>query len=132
MVVRTGCPCSPNKIPENHRIVAIGPFGVTNLGGARGENLVHLRRRAARHRHAGKVALHVGDEHRDADRRKALGDALQGHRLAGARRARDQPVAVGALQHQRLARAIGRAAAAQTDIDFACRAAVAHPQSSIW
>ena len=36
--------------------------------GPRGENFVHLRHRAARHRHASEVALHIGDEHRNADR----------------------------------------------------------------
>ena len=42
----------------------------------------------------GQVALDVGEEHRDALRRQALRHALQGLRLAGARGARDQPVAV--------------------------------------
>ena len=42
-----------------------------------------------RRREPGEVALHVGDEHRDADRRKALGEPLQRHRLAGAGRPSD-------------------------------------------
>ena len=37
---------------------------------------------------------------------KTLGEALQGHRLAGAGRARDQAVAVGAAQFERLARSV--------------------------
>ena len=50
------------------------------------------------HGEAGEVALHVGDEGRDAGGRKALDDALQRDRLAGAGRAGDQAVAVGALE----------------------------------
>src|SRR3546814_14166223 len=60
------------QVPENHRIVAIGPCRIADFGGALRKGLMDLGRRAARHRHPGKVALHVGDEHRDADRRQAL------------------------------------------------------------
>src|SRR5690606_13907985 len=38
----------------------------------------------------------------------------------------DQPVTVGALEHERLARPVGRSAAAEADIDFGRFAAVAH------
>ncbi len=124
-------PLFAEQVPEDHRIVAIGPCRVANFGGALRKRLMHLGGRTARHRHAGEVALYVGDEHRDAHRRKALGEALQGHRLAGAGRTGDQPVTVRAFEHQRLARSVGRPAAAKTDIDFARRAAVAHPLSSV-
>ena len=50
------------------------------------------------HGEAGEVALHVGDEGRDAGGRKPFDDALQGDGLAGAGRAGDQAVAVGALE----------------------------------
>src|SRR3546814_8621389 len=52
-------------VPENHRIVAIGPCRIADFGGALRKGLMDLGRRAARHRHPGKVALHVGDEHRE-------------------------------------------------------------------
>ena len=52
--------------------------------------------------HAGDIALHIGQEHRHAGAGKALGETLQRHRLAGARGTGDQPVAVGAFQHQGL------------------------------
>jgi hypothetical protein len=50
--------------------------------------------RLARLREPRQVALHVGGEHRHAGGRQRLGEQLQRARLAGAGRARDQPVAV--------------------------------------
>ncbi|MNV23208.1 hypothetical protein D3C71_1142140 [compost metagenome] len=44
---------------------------------------------------AGQVALHVGHEHRHANAREVFGQGLQGHGLAGAGGAGDEPVAVG-------------------------------------
>ena len=52
--------------------------------------------------HAGNIALHIGQEHRHAGAGKALSQTLQRDGLAGAGRAGDQPVAVGAFQHQGL------------------------------
>ena len=49
---------------------------------------------------ARKVALHVGAEHRHAGIRKALGEDLQRHRLAGAGRAGHEAVAVAEFQVQ--------------------------------
>src|SRR5690606_8652894 len=48
----------------------------------------------------GHVALHVGHEHRYADPREPFGDRRQGDRLAGARGAGDQAVAVAELRLQ--------------------------------
>ena len=56
--------------------------------------------------HPGQVAFHVGHEHRDANPGQALGNDLQSHRLAGARRAGDEPVAVGERRQERQ-RALG-------------------------
>jgi hypothetical protein len=50
--------------------------------------------------HAREVALHVGHEDRHAGVGQALGHRLQGDRLAGARGAGDQAVAVGHLRQQ--------------------------------
>ena len=106
------------QIPELHRIVAILPIGIADLGGAGGEGLVGLGRRIARHREPGEVALDVGDEGRDAGRRQPFDDALQCDGLAGAGRAGDQSVAIGALQLEDL-----RLAAAGADIDSRLRLA---------
>ena len=50
--------------------------------------------RTARLGEAGKVALHIGHEHRHADRGQALRERLQRDGLAGAGGAGDQAVAV--------------------------------------
>ena len=55
---------------------------------------------AARLADARQVALHVGHEDRHAIGGEALGERLQGHRLAGAGRARDQAMAVAVLQQE--------------------------------
>ena len=106
---------SPEQVPELHRAGAVAPVGHADVGGARLEDLVRPGRAVAGHRQSGEVALHVGDEGRDADRRQSLDNALQGDGLAGAGGARDQPVAIGALQLERLR--IGPAAA-RPDVDI--------------
>ena len=50
----------------------------------------------ARHGDARQVALHIGDEYRNALCGKAFGQPLQGDGLAGTGGARDQAVTVGA------------------------------------
>ena len=50
--------------------------------------------------HARDVTLHVCHEHGDARVGEALGQDLEGHRLARARRAGDEPVAVGLVEEQ--------------------------------
>ena len=59
--------------------------------GALGEEVLGL----ARHGQAGDVALDVGAEDRDAGVREPFRHDLQRHRLAGAGRTGDQPVAIG-------------------------------------
>ena len=80
-----------------------------------GEGLDQLGIGPALQRHAGKVALHVGQEHRHPGQRQRFGQRLQGDRLAGAGRARDQPVAVGVFQQHPLGRGMPFAAAADMD-----------------
>ena len=92
----------PEQIPELHRRGAVRPVGHADIGGTGLEDFVGLGGHIAGHGETGQIALHVGDERRDADRRQSLDDALQRDRLAGAGRARDQPVTVGALQFQQL------------------------------
>ena len=100
------------QIPELHRGVGIGPAVIANLLGARGEHIVHLGGGRTSHGEARKIALHVRHKTRHAHRGKPLDNALYRHRLAGAGRTRDQPVAIGAFQFQRL-----RLAAARSDKD---------------
>jgi hypothetical protein len=83
MVARTGWPCSPNT-SHSTTGAALGDLGPGFAGLAQ----------------AGEVAFHVGEEHWNAPARKALGERLQGHRLARARRAGDQAVPVGHLRQQ--------------------------------
>jgi hypothetical protein len=71
------------------------------LDAQRVEARLHLRRQAARRGQTREIAFHVGHEHRHADRGKALGQQLQGDRLAGAGGAGDQAVAVGQRRQQR-------------------------------
>ncbi len=94
------------QIPEDRGVVGIDPVVLADLLGARGEGIVGLGGGRSGHRDTGQVALHVGQEHRHAGAGEILGDALQGDGLAGAGGARDQPVAVGALHHQRLPLAV--------------------------
>ncbi len=103
------------QIPELHRRRVIAPVGHADVGSAGGKGLVHSGGRVARHGEAGEVALHVGHECGDADRRQALDNALQGDGLAGSGRAGNEAVAIGALQFEQLG--IGSAATG-TDEDI--------------
>jgi hypothetical protein len=59
-------------------------------------------------RKAGEVALHIGHEDRHTHPRQTFGDALEGHRFAGARGACDKAVAVGvAREKKKLGVALG-------------------------
>ena len=99
------------QIPELHGRVGIGPGRIPDFGGARGEGGVGLCGGGARHREARQIALHVGDEARDARLRQALDQALDRYGLAGAGCARDQAVAVGALEVELLGLGAARAGA---------------------
>ena len=93
----TGKPVGANGIAElGRRASAPAPAGVAGRG------------------EAGEVALDVGDEHRHAGGRELLGDPLQRLRLAGAGRARDQPVAVHHRQRRPARRRPARAAPSWT------------------
>ena len=87
------------QIPEHHRGSGVIVVGDADFGGALAGPSGGV---AALHRHAGDVALDVRKKHRDAFTAKALGERLQGDGLAGAGSAGDQPVAIGALEDQRL------------------------------
>jgi hypothetical protein len=102
------------EIPEHRRVVGIGIIGDAQFLGAGFQLVGVLEGGAARHGDARKIAFHVGQEHRHPARGKLFGDALQRHRLAGAGRARDQPVPVGPAEPQHLPFAVG--AEAKVDI----------------
>ncbi|MCY1170766.1 hypothetical protein D9M73_108540 [compost metagenome] len=90
------------EIPELHGRIGIGPGVVANFLGACGKDVVILGSGRSGHGEARQIALHIGDEARDSVARKAFDDALDGDGLAGAGRARDQPVAIGALEFELL------------------------------
>ncbi len=90
------------EIPEDHRIIGIGIILHAQFPGPPFQLVGVLECRRAGHGYAGQVALHVGHEHRHAGSGEAFRHALQGHRLAGAGGARDQPVAIGPPQLQGL------------------------------
>ena len=89
------------QVPELDGVVGITPVGIAGRSCPFGKGGVHLAGGRPRHRQPRQVALHVGDDRRHARRREAFDDPLERHRLAGAGRAGDQPVAVGArkLEH---------------------------------
>ena len=114
MVVRTGWPLLAEDVPEHHRRRLAGDRVEADQAGALGQ----LFRRHGRGAEPGQVALDVGEEDRHPLAREALGQNLQGHRLAGAGGAGDQPVAVGEPEIER-----NRPVAALADED---RAVAAH------
>ena len=92
------------QVPELHRIVGIGPVGHSRSRRrarrrSRGSWRSAIRPWRGRTRSPFTSATKTGH----AGGGEALDDALQGHRLAGAGRARDQAVAVGALEFELLA-----------------------------
>ena len=95
------------QIPELHGVVTVRPVVIADLLRPCGEAVMGLAGGRSGHGEAGEIALHIGDEAGDAGGRKSFDDALQGDCLAGAGRARDQAVAVGALivEYLRLAAA---------------------------
>ena len=95
------------EVPEHHRVVGIAVIGDSQFLRAffQAGGMLELGR--SRHGDTRQVALHVGDEYRHAFGREAFGEALQGHRLAGAGRTRDQAVAVGPAKVEILLLAIG-------------------------
>ena len=95
------------QIPEYRRVVLIGIVGNAEFLGTGLNRLGMLEIMAPGHRDAGKIALHVGEENRNALRGELFGDCLQGYRLAGTGRSRDQPVTIGAGQSQNLSFPIG-------------------------
>ena len=110
------------QVPKLHRTIAVLPVAVSDLGGAAREDVVHLAGRGAGHGKARQVALNVRDEGRNAGGGESFDDTLEGHRLAGARRARDQPMAIGPVQLQPLR--IG--ATGRTPNEYAARRFAAH------
>ncbi len=102
-----GRPEGGDRRPQGHAVragqrqeldrAARGRPLVGELARARGHALARLARRAD----PGQVALHVGREDRAAGGGGLLGDELEGARLAGAGRARDQAVAVEEPERQR-------------------------------
>ncbi len=98
------------EIPEGDREGLVLQV-IADGGAALHEGVVQLAGGRSGDRDAGKIALHVRQEDRYAGRRKALGENLERHRLAGPGRARDQTVAVSIFQQEFLRRRIAFAPA---------------------
>lgn len=103
------------EVPEDDRKAAIGIVGHADLCRASGEGIVGLGRGIARQGEARDVALHILHHDRDAGGRERLGQPLDRHGLAGARRTGDKPVAVGVAQQELARLAIVLAATADED-----------------
>ena len=84
--------CAPSS-PDSDRNSTGWPDG-SNVQAQRLQPLVDLRTALAGLGEPRQVALDVGDEDRDAGLRQLTGEHLERLRLAGAGRARDQPVTV--------------------------------------
>ncbi|MCY1418051.1 hypothetical protein D9M71_335970 [compost metagenome] len=80
-------------VPQGHRI-GLGPVSQPGHGG---DAFGHLALGIARGAQAAEVALDIRSEHRHAGIAEDFGQALQGHRLAGAGGPGDQAMAVGQL-----------------------------------
>ena len=100
-----GMALPPVQVPEYRRIVGIAVIADPDLLRAGHQLVGILRGRGSRHRYAGQVALHIGEEYGNAARGKTLGQRLERYRLASPGSARDQAVPVGAAQVQRLGNA---------------------------
>ena len=98
-------------IPERHRKCPVDQV-IFDRRRPLDESILQLLRRGAGPRDARQVALHIRHEHRHARRREVFRQHLQGHRLARARRPRDQPMPVAVFQHQTLRQRIAFATAA--------------------
>ena len=73
-----------------------------NDGGAIHERFMQFVLGRARLRNPSQVALHIGHEYGHTGGRKSLGQDLQGHRLARARRSGDQSMAIAIFQQKGL------------------------------
>ena len=89
-VARIGWPPAPNTSQKHRRRSGVLVVFEADLGGALQQEVLRL----ADLGDAGKVALDVGGEHRNAGARKALGQHLQRHGLAGAGGAGDEAMPV--------------------------------------
>ncbi len=100
------------QVPENGRAGGRCVVGHADLGGA----LEQVLGAGAGHRQAGHIALHIGQEHRHAQPREALGQGHQGHGLAGTGGAGHQAVAVAEFRQQGDGHIVGDAFAEQNRI----------------
>jgi len=100
------------QVPEHHRAGGRGIAGHADVGGALGQLLAAV----AGHGQAGHVTLHVGQEHRHAQPREALGQGHQRHRLAGAGGAGHQAMAVAEARKQGDGDVVGDALADQDGV----------------
>ena len=91
------CPFSPKR---SQKIAGVAASLYSSAKPDVGRALLQEILRLAGRRDAGKVALHVGGEDRDAGGGEALGENLQRNGLAGAGRAGDETVPVGEFQVQ--------------------------------
>jgi hypothetical protein len=92
-------PLLAEQIPEHYGVVGICQLTEPDIGGPFYQIFMRLVHRRSGHCHAGKIALHISHEHRNAGAAETLGHDLQCHGLAGPCGACDQAMPVGALQH---------------------------------
>ena len=94
------------QIPEHGGIIGIGIIVHAQFRRPRFELVGMFELRRTGHRDTRQIALHIGDEDRDAIGGETFRQPLQRHRLAGARRPGDQTVAIGLVEPQVLVLAI--------------------------
>ena len=91
-----GMPLLAEQVPEDRGIGAELVIADAELC----QPFLQLRCRLAGLADAGKIALHIGQEHGNAAGREALGNDLQRHGLAGAGGAGDEPMPVGIARQE--------------------------------
>ena len=100
------------KIPEGHGEGFIGEIVKANRARTRHERVMQLVIDRASGSQPRQIAFHIRHEDRHALRRKALGQDLQGDRLARAGGPGNQPVAIGIFEQHMLLFAVAVTAAA--------------------
>ena len=90
------------KIPKCDWIGPIGVIDETDARGAFSKGDMQLGALAACLRQSRQITFHIRQKDWHTGGRKAFGQDLERHRLAGTCRPRDQPVAIGVFQQKLL------------------------------